>query len=108
MRRLNLADYQAKGVAPGADPEKPLIDIMFPYPVKDTVLSIMFAPVLKLTGAELIKQQAVALKIEACKDDEILLEEEEFARVRSAFDTFAGFTRPDLELVERIRNCKEE
>jgi len=93
---------------PAGDPVAPPIEVEVPYYVKDIILSVMFIPQLRLNGAELVKQNAVALKIEACKNDVVELEEDEFARVKRAFDTFEGWNRMDLQLVERIRDCKQE
>lgn len=106
MRKLNLTDYIAYSKAP--DPVVPgkLLDIQHPYPVKDTILMLLFAPCQRLSGLELVKQQALALKIEACKEAEILLEDAEWKRIKEAFDKFEGFSRQDVELVERINDAE--
>ncbi|GAG52577.1 unnamed protein product, partial [marine sediment metagenome] len=49
-----------------------------------------------------VKQNMLAMKLESCKDDEILLEDEEWARIKKAIDTFRGFDRNAVELVTRI------
>ncbi len=108
MRKLDLTNYTVKMRVPAGDPYAPMIDVEYPYYVKDAILTYMFVPALRLTGLELAKQNVVALKIEACDEDFIELEEDEFARVKSAFDLFEGFGRPDLELVNRIRDTKQE
>ncbi len=108
MRKVDLRDYTVEMRVPAGDPCAPFIGAEYPYFVKDAILTYMFIPALRLTGANLVKQNAVALKIEACKEDFIELEEDEFARVKVAFDTFEGFGRPDLQLVERIRDTKQE
>ncbi len=107
MRKLNLKDYSVKMKAP--DPKKPegVIAFELPYPVKDSILNIMFRKELQLSGAELVKQNVLAMKLEACKDDEILLEEEEYKRLKNAFDKCMGFTRADVELVIRINEAEE-
>ena len=107
MRKLNLEDYTAYSKAPDQMIPGKLLDIQFPYPVKDSILTIMFSRELGLTGPELVKQTALALKIEACKDKEILLEEEEWRRLTSAIAVVKGFNRQDYELVQRINNAEE-
>ena len=107
MRKLNLENYTAHSKAP--DPMKPgvLLDIQFPYPTKDSLLTMMFDRGLGLSGAELIKQQALALRIEACKEVEILLEEEEWQRLLTAINTVKGLGRNDFTLIERITKAED-
>lgn len=103
MRKLNLKDYQVAGKAKSA--EGKIIDVSGPYKVKDSILNLMFTHDLQLSGAELVKQNALALKIEACKDEDIILEEDEYNRIKKAFDTFKGFGRNDVELVTRVNEA---
>jgi len=68
----------------------------------------MFARELGLSGAELVKQNILAVKIETCKTDDILIEEDEYQRIKKAFDVFKGFGRNDVELVTRIQEAQIE
>ncbi len=104
MRKLNLKDYTVTGKVRSGDGN--LIEIEAPYHVKDSVLNLMFIRELQLSGAELVKQNVLAMKLETCKRDEILLEEEEYQRIKRAVDTFRGFGRNDVELVTRINNME--
>ena len=106
MRKLNLRDYTAKAKVPDNMNPGKMLEIELPYPVKDSILNIMFRRELQLSGAELVKQNVLAMKLETCKDDEILLENEEYARIKNAFDKCTGFTRTDVELVERINEAE--
>ena len=106
MRKINLKDYTATNKVPDNMHLGKLLDIEFPYPVKDSILALLFSRELKLNGAELVKQQALALKIEACKEDEILLEDAEWQRLKNAIDTCTGFNRQDVELVTRINEAE--
>jgi len=107
MRILNLKDYTVKVKAPDQMNPGQEIDGEFPYHFKDSVLNLLFIRELQLNGAELVKQNVLAMKLEACKDDEILLEEEEWARIKRAVDIFKGFNRNDVQFVERINNAEE-
>lgn len=100
MRTLKLKDYMVSGTVKGGDGK--LVDITAPYHVKDSILNLMFNRELQLSGAELVKQNVLAMKLENCKDDDILLEEDEYQRIKKAIDTFKGFNRNDVELVARV------
>ena len=104
MRKLNLKDYMVTGKVKGGDGNP--VDITAPYHVKDSILNLMFTRELQLSGAELVKQNVLAMKLEACKDDEILLEDEEYNRIKRAIDIFKGFNRNDVELVTRINDAE--
>jgi hypothetical protein len=104
MRKLDLTDYQVTGRVKGSDGN--LVDIAAPYHVKDSILNLMFIRELQLSGAELVKQNVLAMKLENCKDDEVLLEDEEYNRIKKAIDTFRGFNRNDVELVRRINEAE--
>jgi len=104
MRKLNLKDYMVTGKVKGGDGQP--VDITAPYHVKDSILNLLFTRELQLSGAELVKQNVLAMKLEACKDDEILLEDEEYNRIKRAIDIFKGFNRNDVELVTRINDAE--
>lgn len=105
MRKLNLKDYMVTGKVKGGDGN--VVEVTAPYHFKDSVLNLMFIHDLQLSGAELVKQNVLAMKLETCKEDEILLEEEEYSRIKRAVDVFKGFNRNDVELVTRINNAEE-
>ena len=106
MRKLNLADYMVKIKAPDQMNPGQVIEGEYPYRVKDSVLNLLFIQDLQLTGAELVKQNMLAMKLESCKEDEILLEEDEWSRIKKAVDTFKGFDRNAVELVTRINEAE--
>ena len=106
MRKLNLKDYTVKMKMPDNMNPGQMIEIESPYYFKDSVLNLMFIRELQLSGAELVKQNVLAMKLEQCKDDEILLEEDEYERIKRAVDVFKGFNRNDVELVTRINEAE--
>ena len=106
MRKLNMANYMVKVRGPDQmDPGK-FIEGEWPYNVKDSILNLLFIQNLQLTSAELVKQNVLAMKLESCKEDVILLEDEEWARIKRAVDTFKGFDRNAVELVTRINDAE--
>ncbi len=106
MRKLKIANYMVKVKAPDKMNPGKVIEGEWPYPVKDTILNLMFNKDLQLTGAELVKQNMLAVKLESCKEDEIILEDEEYNRIKRSFDVYKGFNRNDVELVTRINNAE--
>ena len=106
MRKINLKDYTVPRKSPDKLVPGKVIEAQLPYLVKDSILNLMFIRELQLSGAELVKQNVLAMKIEQCKDDEILLEDEEYARIKKAIDAFKGFNRDDVELVTRINEAE--
>ena len=106
MRKLNLKNYTVKIKTPDKMRPGHELDAEFPYRVKDSILNLMFIRELQLSGAELVKQNVLAIKLETCKDDEILLEEDEYQRIKKAVDAFRGFNRNDVELVTRINEAE--
>jgi len=101
-----MADYMVKLKSPDQMNPGRMIEGEWPYHVKDSILNLLFHPDLQLTGAELVKQNVLAMKLESCKEDEILLEDEEWGRIKRAVDTFKGFDRNAVELVTRINEAE--
>lgn len=106
MRKLDLRNYTVKekimNPAPGGR-----ADVELPFFVKDSILNILFLPDLRLMGAELVRQNILAMKIEACQD-EVLLEEEEYGRVLNAANLYPARCRADAILIDRILNQTPE
>ncbi len=106
MRKLNLEDYQvtekARNPVTGGVKEYTV-----PYNVKDSILNILFLPTLKLSGATLVKQNVLAMKIEQC-ETEVMLEEEEYQRVLAAANAYTAQGRSDVGLIDRILNQTPE
>lgn len=80
--------------------------ISIPYDIKKSIINIMFNFNLKLNGIELLLQDKLANKIEKAKK-EILLEESDYLKIKIAFETITGYTRNDVELVQRILDAEE-
>ena len=106
MRKLNLKDYTVKVKVPDRMNPGQVIEGEYPYHVKDSILNLMFIREMQLSGAELVKQNVLAMKLETCQEDEILLEDEEYNRIKKVIDTFKGFNRNDVELVTRINEAE--
>jgi len=100
MRKIELSNYDVKVPQPDGS-FKPL-----PYNVKESLISCLLHPALKLTGRELLLRNKLAMRVED-SDDHILVEEEDYLKLRQAFETITGFAKTDMELVRRIFEAKE-
>ena len=91
MRKLNTKDYKIGDAI---------------YNVKESMADILMSPKLQLKAADLINNNCVGSKI-LNSDDILLLEESEYKTLLNATNTLDGFSRNDVELVERIINCEQ-
>jgi len=107
MRKLKIANYLVKIRVPDRLNPGQMIEGEHPFQMKESILNLLFQPKLELSGADVIRQNKLAMKIESCTDDEIMLEDEEYLRVKKAFDVFRGFNRNDTEMVERINTAEQ-
>jgi len=106
MRKLDLSSYNVTDKVIGGDGE--VIEVTAPYNVKDSVINVLFMPAVGLQGAALIRQNMLAMKIEASKDGFVILEEEEYQRVKSAAELFKAPSRAHVEFIDRILNKAPE
>ena len=100
MRKLDLKQYTVE-IREGDGTLKEI-----PYNFKDSIIQLMFHPNLRLSGKTLLETNIIAEKLLKA-DKEILLEEEEYNKIKSAVDGFEGFSRNEVKLVERINNCPQ-
>ena len=99
MRKIDLSDYTVNTLTEQG--EKP-----FPYSVKQSIEIALYHPDLKLNFRDLLENDRVAQKIKQANGS-ILLEENEYIRVKHAFETIQGFRREDVELVKRVIEAPE-
>jgi len=98
MRKLDLKKYNIE-----VKDEKGVTQSI-PYDFKESLIHLMFHPNLQLSGKVLLETNIVAEKLIKA-DKEILLEEDEYNKIKSAIDNFKGFSKNEVRLVERIYNC---
>ena len=79
----------------------------FPYNVKESIAGILFHPDLKLGMRELLKRKELSDRIELCKDDYVFVTQEEYTKIKGAFDTVTGYTKDDYNLLLRIEEAEE-
>ncbi len=100
MRRLNVTQYMVSALQSNGTYKE------IPYKAKESLINLMFHPELKLGGVDLLKQNIIAEKILKAGID-VLLEEEEYKAIKRAIDSFHGFTKNEVELVQRVTDCPE-
>jgi len=96
MRKIDMKKYmlQAK------DAEGKATEV--PYDVKGSLVNILYHPVLKLAGRDLLLAHKLADKIENCKEETILLEEVDYMKLKNAVEKIEGFGKHDVEFVQRV------
>jgi hypothetical protein len=105
MRKIELQNYFINiPTADGSFKAKP-------YNVKESMVSCLLHPALKLTGRELLLRKKLATRIEEAEiiegNGSILVEEADYRKLRQAFETIEGFTKSDMELVKRVLEAEE-
>jgi len=100
MRKIELQNYLVKLTRENGEVESK------PYNVKESIISCFLHPALKLTGRELLLRGKLTKQIEEANGS-ILVEEEDFRKLRQAFERIEGFTKNDMELVRRVLEAEE-
>lgn len=99
-RKILLAPYMVDlGTAGPGEP--------VPFDVKENLVAILYNRGLNLGPTELLEQHILAERIFKHEEDEILLSEEEYRRVRKALDACKGLSLPHVEFVKRVFNAVE-
>lgn len=101
MKKINLKPYDVKWT------DKEGKEQTTPYDVKSSLINILFHPVLKLAGRDLLKAHKLAEKIEECNEDIILLEDHDYMKLKNAAESIKGFTKNDVEFVQRVLEAED-
>ena len=76
------------------------------YNVQEMLVGVLLHPSLQITGAELYTRMPIADKIKKA-EGHVLLEEDEYAKLKTAVNTIQGFGMNDAELVRRVIEAEE-
>lgn len=113
MRKLLLANYEVdigreeRIECPECHATIPVGGKPLTYDVRDSIIEVMMSPELRLGAVALMERYAIARRLMDCEDDEILLEEADYHKIRTAFEETTGFNRRDVELVRRVLEAPE-
>jgi len=96
LRKIDLRPYTIEIPSPNGE-EKTKI----PLNVSQWIQDVIFHPDLKLDGRETILRGKLADKIAEAKG-EVLLEEADYHKIKTAFETIKGFGKMHIELLNRV------
>lgn len=101
MHKIDISSYpiKVKNPATGAFGN---VD----YNVQEMLVGILLHPSLQISGAELYTRMPIADKIKKAKGT-LLLEEDEYGKLKNAVNTIQGFGMNDAELVKRVIDAEE-
>lgn len=100
-RKLNLKDYFVESFDEKGEKKE------VPYDVKGSLISLLFNRQLNLSAQRLLDMDDLGRKIRDCKDEEILLEEDDYLKIKQAVDAFNNYGERDIELVRRVSNAPQ-
>lgn len=103
MKKIDLSKYL---VTVKVKEKENIVDRQLPYDVKGSIRGILFHPDQRLSGIDLMENFKLSEKIMAAEDS-ILLEKDDYNRLKKSFDAFRGFGENDVELVRRILDAPE-
>jgi len=101
MRKVDVSNYPINVKNPVTGE---LVEV--DYNVQEMLVGVLLHPSLKLTGLELYKRAPLADKIKKA-DGTLLLEEDEYAKLKNSVNTIQGFGMNDTELVKRVIEAEE-
>ena len=78
-----------------------------PYALRKSLTNLLCSPHRELNGAALLKAHRLATLIEDEESDSLLLSDEQYKELESAFETFRGFVATDAEMVKRVLEAPE-
>ncbi len=99
---VSIQDFDS--IVAGVLPKQPE-ETTVPYDIRGSIVEILFHPELQLRATGLLDQEKLARKIQDWPDTDLLLEEEEYKKVKTAVDCLSGLNRNDVEFVQRIVNA---
>ena len=100
MRKIHVEPYPiVMGALDGQE-------ITEDFKVRESLEICLFHPSLNLDGRELMKRRKILHKIEEA-DGTLLLEDDEWEKLKQAFETITGFSKNELPLVERVLEAEQ-
>lgn len=99
MKKVDVTEYFITVPMDGINKE-------LPYNVKESLVAALFHPELKLGAREVITRDKIATKIEEATDH-VLLEDAEYQKLESAFETVKGFGKSEVELIKRVFEAED-
>jgi hypothetical protein len=106
MRQINLEDYVLEvKTQPSGDGIAGTKEVK--YDVRGSLIEVLFAPELQLNAREILDRDDLARKIKDCRDNNLLLEEAEYEKIKGAVETVRGMGRNEVEFIRRILKAEK-
>ena len=96
-RKLNLKSYDAEVGLDGNDQP-----ILRSYNVRYSLAQVLFEDKLQLDHLQVLEAHDLAQRIRKCEDDELIVSEQDFGRIRRAIECLRGLHDRDVPFVERF------
>jgi len=77
------------------------------FNVRTSLVAALFHPGLELTALTTRRNDKIAVKVEECKDDHLILNDEDYGIILNAVDTFTGYDRNAVEFIRRVQEAEE-
>jgi hypothetical protein len=111
MKKIDLSKYSVtvKVKVQEKDGDKiveNIVDREVPYDVILSIRNILFNQEQRLSALELLENFKLSEKILAAGTS-ILLEKDDYERLKRSFDAFRGFSENDVQLVNRVLNASD-
>ena len=91
MRKINIKNYKVE-----------LKGKLVNYSVKDTMINMILHPAHRHTGKSLLESNLLAEKFENCKEENILISEDEYSKLQHGMKIVTGWSKNEVEFVKRI------
>lgn len=76
------------------------------FKVKESLAVCLCHPQLQISGLELLNRRKILDKIEAA-DGTLLLEDDEWEKLKSALETIKGMSKNEIPMIERVTEAEE-
>ena len=100
-RKIVISSYEIEVAGSDGNLKK------LPYDVKTSMSDLILAPQLKLNGTALMRNWKIAEKILNCKDEYVLLTQEEYLILKNSTEEIDVFSKNDVQLIMRINDAEQ-
>lgn len=76
------------------------------FKVKESLAICLCHPQLQISGLELLNRRKILDKIEAA-DGTLLLEDDEWQKLKTALETITGMSKNEIPMIERVTEAEE-
>lgn len=100
MRKIDVRPYPITLALPNGQ------EITDDFKVKESLAICLCHPQLQISGLELLNRRKILDKIEAA-DGTLLLEDDEWEKMKQALETITGMSKNEIPMIERVLEAEE-